>query len=242
MKPELERSSRVLKDRTDEWIFVPTAELASVGRAARYLVVLGNALALWAMYAVGVEIVDQPLQASRVVGEVPVELVEGVAALGGDASLRIISVAYILNILLTSTCVKDYNHLYVFIDLYILSALRSSLPPGLDYPAHLGGRVTLVNSGTRDQHLCASLYHEWSRLDRDASIDLYRQVTHLPEPTYFPDHLRDKSLSTETRIYAHHQHEIQVGQSPFDKLRRGSRVERNPGLGVAVPNHGEGSV
>ena len=87
MKPELEGSSGALEDGPDQGVFVPTAELASVGRAIPDPVVLGDALAHGAMDAFGVEKPDDELKNRGVVGEVPIELVEGVAALGCGASL-----------------------------------------------------------------------------------------------------------------------------------------------------------
>lgn len=102
---------------------MPTAELASVGCTALDPVVLRNPFALRAMDAIGVEIADKPLKTRSVIGEVPVELIESVAALAGGASLRAVAVAFahVLRVTEASTCVKGI----ITIDICALAQLGS---------------------------------------------------------------------------------------------------------------------
>src|SRR5215218_5776705 len=113
---------------------------------------------------------------------------------------------------------------------------------GVEDLAHLSSWVAPVDGRARHEYLGAGLDHQWRRELGDAAVDLYWQVGHLLYAPDLLDHLGNERLPAETRVDAHDEDVVEVGQRPLDELRRGGRVQRGAGLAAAAPDHLEGPV
>src|SRR3712207_815149 len=119
---------------------------------------------------------------------------------------------------------------------------RSAAASGLDDPAHLACRISLVDGRAGHEDLRPGLHHQRRGLGGDATVHLNGEIGHLLQAANLLDHLGDKGLSPKSRVHAHHEHVVEVGQRPLDELRWGGGVQGGAGLAAAVPDHLQGPV
>src|SRR5579863_1551513 len=92
VKPEFQRSSRILKDRPAHWVFVMTAILARVGRSLAVAMMLCDGFAFGAEDAIGIEPFDEFLKTSCIVWIISLEIHERVSTVGRPGTYRLIAV------------------------------------------------------------------------------------------------------------------------------------------------------
>ena len=81
VEPELQGRGGILEDRADHRMFMPSTELAAIGRASLGAMMLGHLLAFWAEDAVRIQPSDQLFKASGIVGILALKLHQRVRAI-----------------------------------------------------------------------------------------------------------------------------------------------------------------
>lgn len=111
VKPQAKRRGRILEDRPDHRVLPVSAELAGIRGPLLFSVVFGYPLTGRTVDAVWVAVADQPIEARRIVRELPLELEDRVAGLrsGGPRGIVSVGLGHTSSIAEGSTAVK-YSH------------------------------------------------------------------------------------------------------------------------------------